>query len=205
MRCTSKTSLTASAPAKASRSIPRSAAHTRAPCSATSATSPTAPAGRSSVTRPTATSSATRKPRRCGRANTKRDGSRKYDPCQEPDAVRSDSLRSIVVTERASPIWVRDRDGNVAPFETDQISQSLFPATEELGRPDAFLARELTDGVVHFLSEDVDGLPHEADELPELVAKVVRELGQPALARQFEEISRRPAQVAARLSDVFSN
>src|SRR5262245_57501327 len=73
----------------------------------------------------------------------------------------------------------------------------LFATTEELGRPDAFLARELTDSVVHFLSEETHGdLPDNA-QLNEMVAKVVRELGQPALARQFEELSRRPVAATA--------
>src|SRR5580765_2014673 len=97
-----------------------------------------------------------------------------------------------MVTEHDSPIWVRDRNGRVVPFDADHISQSLFAATEKLGRPDAFLARELTDGVVHFLAEETRDLPPSTDELPELVAKVVRELGQPLLAQCFEELSRQP-------------
>ena len=100
------------------------------------------------------------------------------------------------MTDHASPIWVRNRDGQIVPFEADRICQSLFAATEASGRPDAFLARELTDGVVHFLTEDIHGSTPGTDELPELVAKVVRELGQPALARQFEELSHRPLPAA---------
>ncbi len=54
------------------------------------------------------------------------------------------------------PAWVRKRDGRLEPFDADKISRALFAASEALGRPDAFLARELTDGVVHFLTEEAD-------------------------------------------------
>ena len=84
------------------------------------------------------------------------------------------------------PAWVRKRDGRLEPFDADKISRALFAASEALGRPDAFLARELTDGVVYFLTEEADdALP--TNQIAELVAKVVRELGQPALAVAFTE------------------
>ncbi|MCS6849574.1 MAG: ATP cone domain-containing protein [Gemmataceae bacterium] len=83
------------------------------------------------------------------------------------------------------PLWVRKRDGRLVPFEPDEISRSLFAATERLGRPDAFLARELTDSVVHFLAAEVgDDIPTTA-VVADIVAKVVRELGQPALAQAY--------------------
>ena len=89
-----------------------------------------------------------------------------------------------------APAWVHKRDGRLVPFEADKISRSLFAATEEIGRPDAFLARELTDGVLHFLSgEAEERIPTTAD-VAELVTKVVRELGQPALARAYADFTR---------------
>jgi hypothetical protein len=92
------------------------------------------------------------------------------------------------VTEPASPpappAWVTKRDGRLVPFEADKISRALFAATEELGRPDAFLARELTDSVVHFLTAEAEAIPSTA-QVADLVVKVVRELGQPALAAAF--------------------
>jgi hypothetical protein len=83
--------------------------------------------------------------------------------------------------------WVRKRDGRLAAFEPDKISRALFAAGERLGRPDPFLARELTDGILHFLSAEKPGPVVSAEQIGELVVKVVRELGQPALARAFEE------------------
>lgn len=85
----------------------------------------------------------------------------------------------------APPAWVCKRDGRLVPFESDKISRSLFAATERLGRPDAFLARELTDGVLHFLTAETDGAIPTTAQIAELVAKVVRELGQPALAQAY--------------------
>src|SRR5437660_914682 len=87
----------------------------------------------------------------------------------------------------ALPAWVRRRDGRLAPFEADRISHALFAATETLGRPDAFLARELTDGVLHFLAEACDEPIPTTAWLADLVVKVVRELRQPELARVLAE------------------
>jgi hypothetical protein len=85
------------------------------------------------------------------------------------------------------PAWVCKRDGRLVPFEADKISRSLFAATEALGRPDAFLAREMADGVVHFLTAEGDDTPPTTAQIAELIVKVVRELGQPALAEAFSQ------------------
>jgi hypothetical protein len=96
----------------------------------------------------------------------------------------------------APPAWVRKRDGQIVPFEADKISRSLFAATESLCRPDAFLARELADGVVHFLAEENGDATPATAEIAELVVKVVRELGQPALAEAFAAFGERRERVA---------
>lgn len=84
-----------------------------------------------------------------------------------------------------SPAWVHKRDGQLVPFDADKISRALFAAGEDLGHPDAFLARELADGVVHFLSLESEGATPTTEQIAEVVIKVVRELGQPALAEAF--------------------
>jgi hypothetical protein len=91
----------------------------------------------------------------------------------------------------APPAWVHKRDGRQEPFDADKISRALFAASESLKQPDAFLARELTDGVVHFLTEEADGSTPTTMQIAELVGKVVRELGQPALAAAFAEYGAR--------------
>src|SRR5205807_4245513 len=86
-----------------------------------------------------------------------------------------------------SPAWVRKRDGRLVPFEADKISQALFAASETAGRPDAFMARELTDSILHFLAAETGGAIPKTEQIADLVIKVVRELGQPALAKVFAE------------------
>src|SRR5439155_8588056 len=83
--------------------------------------------------------------------------------------------------------WVHKRDGRLVPFDAAKISQSLFAATETLGRPDAFLARELTDGVLHFLAKEIEDPVPTTSQVAEMVVKIVRELGQPALAQAYAE------------------
>jgi hypothetical protein len=90
-----------------------------------------------------------------------------------------------------APAWVHKRDGRLVPFAADKISRSLFAATEQVGRPDAFLARELTDGVLHFLSGEAEDRILTTADVAELVVKVVRELGQPALARAYADFAHR--------------
>src|SRR5207237_1932632 len=89
------------------------------------------------------------------------------------------------------PDRVTKRDGRLVPFEADKISRALFAAGESLGRREPFLARELTDGVVHFLAAEGAGETPSTAGVAELVVKVVRELGQPALAEAFAEHGRK--------------
>src|SRR5438270_3871172 len=87
-----------------------------------------------------------------------------------------------------TPTWVAKRDGRVVPFEGDNVCRAIFAVTEELGRPDAFLARELTDGVLHFLATDLDGSDTATTaQIADTVVKVVRELGHPTLAQAFRQ------------------
>jgi ribonucleoside-triphosphate reductase len=85
----------------------------------------------------------------------------------------------------ALPAWIAKRDGRLEPFDADRIVQALFDASESLGSPDAFLARELTDAVLHFFRPDPPDAIPTTDQVVEQVVKVVRELGQPALAQAF--------------------
>ncbi len=89
------------------------------------------------------------------------------------------------------PAWVRRRDGSQLPFEPDRICQSLYAAASSLGIASALLTRELTDVVLHFLAQERwETIPTTA-ELAEHVEKIVREVGQPELARRYAEGRRR--------------
>lgn len=94
--------------------------------------------------------------------------------------------------EPAPPSWVCKRDGSLAPFEADRLSRALFAVTERLGRPDAFLARELADTVVHFLAVDCEGETPTTTRIAEVVDQVLTELGQHDLARGFRAGGQRP-------------
>jgi hypothetical protein len=98
------------------------------------------------------------------------------------------------------PEWVCKRDGRLEPFDGDRICRSLFAATEQLGKPDAFTARELTDGVVHFLAAECEGQIPTTAQVAETIIKVVRELGHSGLSQAFAEAaqSRVKATPAAR-------
>lgn len=85
------------------------------------------------------------------------------------------------------PLWVRRADGSQEPFDADRICQSLYAAAERMGGASAFLIRELTDVVLHFLAQNLDGTIPTTHEIGEEVAKIVREVGQAELARRYVE------------------
>lgn len=87
------------------------------------------------------------------------------------------------------PETVRLPDGRVEPFEPERITRSLFAAAERVGVADAFLARELTEGALHFLAAANTGAVTTPEQIAGMVATVVRELGQPAIARAYEQRS----------------
>jgi len=98
-----------------------------------------------------------------------------------------DQPRGAMVGRGDLPDGVRGPDGRTEPFEPERIARSLFAAAGRIGRADAFLARELTEGVLHFLTADAVGAVPTPKQVVEVVVKVVRELGQPALANAYEE------------------
>ncbi len=102
------------------------------------------------------------------------------------------------------PAWVHKRDGQLVPFDADKISRSLFAASEDLGHPDAFLARELADGVVHFLTLESEGTTPTTEQIAEIVIKVVRELGQPALAEAFARFAHERTQTSVKPQTIES-
>lgn len=87
---------------------------------------------------------------------------------------------------RDLPDVVRLPDGRAEPFAPERITRSLFEAAGRVGKADPFLARELTEGVLHFLAADRSGSAVSPAEIADVVGKVVRELGHPDLARAFE-------------------
>ena len=105
----------------------------------------------------------------------------------------------------STPAWIRRPDGQVIAFDSQRISQSLFAASSALGQPNAFLARELTDGVVHFFSLETAGSIATTTQLAELIEKVVRELGHPQLAKAYADRSQQLAADASSSSLVWES
>jgi hypothetical protein len=99
-------------------------------------------------------------------------------PAADPPANRAASPGGSLVL----PTWVKHRDGRLAPFDSDVISRNLFAAARSLGPVDAFLVRELTDGILHFLSQE--DLPEAApgELIAEIIEKVLSQFGQRELA-----------------------
>ncbi len=90
------------------------------------------------------------------------------------------------MTDPVPPTFVRRPDGRLEPFDAGRISRALYAAAEAVGMPDPFLARELADGVLHFLALECEGESPTPARIAEVIAKNVRELGQPALAAAYE-------------------
>jgi hypothetical protein len=94
---------------------------------------------------------------------------------------------------------VHKSDGRLVPFDADTICRDLFAATESLGQPDTFLARELTDSILHFLAVETESNnTPTTGQIVEVAVKVVRELGYPKLAHAFGQQSARRAAVSER-------
>jgi ATP cone domain len=92
--------------------------------------------------------------------------------------------------------WIKKPDGRLLPFDADQISRDLFAATQRLGRADAFLARELTDGAVHFLAAEAENGAISSTQITDTVVKVIRELGHAALSQAFLDVQAQGARTA---------
>lgn len=86
-----------------------------------------------------------------------------------------------------SLVWARKRDGVVVAFDQDKLAGSVFKAIDEAGCSDAaFLAQELTQAILHFLAEQVEGRAPTTDDIAETVIKVLREMGQADVARTYQ-------------------
>src|SRR6476646_6265884 len=105
------------------------------------------------------------------------------------------------MTQPAPPTCVLKRDGRMVPFEADRISRALFAATEELGKPEPFLARAPADGAAHFLAAECEGQIPTTQQIADVVVKVVRELGHPALSAAFESHRGRDSRLARAQAD----
>jgi len=84
--------------------------------------------------------------------------------------------------------WVRKRDGRIVSFDAAKIASSILAAHElvDVENP-AFTAQELTQAVIHFLSERTAGQIPSTSEIAETVVTVLREVGQGPTAQIFHD------------------
>lgn len=84
--------------------------------------------------------------------------------------------------------WVRKRDGRIVSFDAAKIASSILAAHElvDIENP-AFTAQELTQAVIHFLSERTAGQIPSTSEIAETVVTVLREVGQGPTAQIFHD------------------
>ncbi len=83
-------------------------------------------------------------------------------------------------------------DGQLVPLEPDVICSDLFQAGNGQGLDSPLLARELTDSVLFFLSQEYTGKIPLWEDLLDVVEKTVRELGYPQLAAAYREVASPP-------------
>lgn len=82
--------------------------------------------------------------------------------------------------------WVRKRDGNVVAFDAGKLASSVLAACIRAGvRDPAFRAQELSQAVLHFLSEEFEGGIPATHEIGETVLKVLKGVGQSSTADAY--------------------
>jgi hypothetical protein len=87
-----------------------------------------------------------------------------------------------------APHWITQADGRLVAFDADRHARSIFHALQALGTSNALYARELSEGVLHFLSEDAPPAPLTTNHLAERTETLLRALANPALARAYAQL-----------------
>jgi len=81
---------------------------------------------------------------------------------------------------------IRKRDGRIVPFDKAKITDAIFNALEDVGKPDYDLAKELSEEVVTRLEDrlDSDELP-EVEQVQDLVEEVLMDKDQAGVAKSY--------------------
>ncbi len=80
---------------------------------------------------------------------------------------------------------VKKRDGRVAPYEKEKITQAIFNAAKSVGGSDLELAKKLADRVQKYLSEQFGDETPEVEQIQDVVEKVLIEGGHAATAKAY--------------------
>ncbi|MSR30555.1 MAG: hypothetical protein EXR99_03525 [Gemmataceae bacterium] len=92
------------------------------------------------------------------------------------------------------PAWIILPNGRLIPFESDRICEDLYLASVKMGNPDAFLIRELTDGVVFTLASENPGATLKLDFLVQAVTNSLRNFGHSELSATYNKIAFNPSE-----------
>lgn len=92
--------------------------------------------------------------------------------------------------------WIRKRDGNVVHFEAAKLGSSILAAHERVDYENpVFVSQELTQAVLHFLSEEYAEQIPSTQDVVETVETILREMGHPATAGMYRDYARRRLQM----------
>ncbi len=80
---------------------------------------------------------------------------------------------------------IRKRDGRIAPFDEQKITEAIFKAAKAVGGEDRSIAQDLTNQVVNYLNgKNVDMIPS-VEEIQDVVEKVLIENGHARTAKAY--------------------
>ena len=90
---------------------------------------------------------------------------------------------------------VRKRDGRLVPFDAERITEAVFRAAREAGRPDRALAQEATRLAVADLAKRFRGRAPGIEAIQDAVERALMDLGVPDVARRYVLYRRRRAEL----------
>lgn len=90
---------------------------------------------------------------------------------------------------------VRKRDDRLVPFDAERITEAVFRAAREAGRPDRALAEEATGLAVADLRKRFDGRPPGIEAIQDSVERALMDMGLPDVARGYVLYRRRRAEL----------
>ena len=80
---------------------------------------------------------------------------------------------------------IRKRDGRLAPFDADKITEAVFKAAAAVDDQDRAMAKEVTDRVLGEMKEKYDGNIFSVEDVQDMVEKVLIEKGYAKIAKAY--------------------
>jgi ribonucleoside-triphosphate reductase len=80
---------------------------------------------------------------------------------------------------------IKKRDGRIAPFQQEKITDAIFKATKEVGTPNRKMAEDVSDQVVETLEKELAGKTPEVEQIQDIVERILVENGQYEIAKSY--------------------